>query len=103
MRIYIIHPSDTEENYIDRIISAEQKLIEEGHHVLNPLPDDDSFISNKDLHLMYMHLICDCDAAYVMDGCKSDIGSAELEEMTIRKKTIMFEKQNAKKSKKSRI
>lgn len=92
MRIYIIHPSDKEKNYIDRILSAEQKLIEEGHHILNPLPDDDSLIGNKDLHLMYMHKMRDCDAAYVMDGWKSDIGNAELAEMMILKKTIMFEK-----------
>ena len=93
MRIYIIHPSDKEENYIDRILSAEEKLIEEGHHVLNPLPDDDSLISNKDLHLMYMHLMRDCDAVYAMDGwSRSEIGNDEMAEVMIHKKDIKFEK-----------
>jgi len=93
MRIYIIHSSDKEENYIDRILQTEQKLIEEGHRVMNPLPDQHNNISNKSLHEMYGHKIRDCDEVFVMDGYNKAnvIGNAEFSEAMIHKKTIRFE------------
>ena len=93
MRIYIIHSSDKEENYIDRILLTEQKLIGEGHHVMNPLPDLQDNISNKFLHDMYGHKIRYCDEVYVMDGWSVNniIGNAEFAEAMIHKKTIRFE------------
>lgn len=93
MRIYIIHSSDKEENYIERILQAEQKLIEEGHHVMNPLPDQHDNISNKSLHEMYGRKLRDCDEVFVMDGYNKGnvIGNAEFAEVMIHKKTIRFE------------
>ena len=93
MRVYIIHSSDKEENYIDRTIQTEQKLIEEGHHVMNPLIDQHDNITNKFLHDMYGHQIRYCDEIYVMDGWSVNniIGNAEFAEAIIHKKTIRFE------------
>lgn len=94
MRIYIIHSPSTSENYIDKTLSAEQYLIEQGHHVMNPMPDQQNSISNKELHDMYGHKIRDCEAAYAMEGWdKTDIGNAEMAELMIHRKTIMFEQQ----------
>lgn len=93
MRIYIIHSSDKEENYIDRTLQTEQRLIENGDDVMNPLPDQYDHISNKKLHDMYGHKIRECDEVYVMDGYNRGnvIGNAEFAEAMVHKKTIRFE------------
>ena len=92
MKIYIIHSPSTSENYIDRTLSTEKDLIQKGYQVLNPLPDQQKHISDKEMHCMYGHKMRDCDAAYAMDGwSKTEIGNAEMVELMIHKKTIMFE------------
>lgn len=92
MRIYIIHSPSNSENYIDRVLATERKLIDEGHHILNPLPEQEKLISDKEMHFMYGYKMRDCDVAYAMDGwSKSEIGNAEMAEMMICKKTITFE------------
>ncbi len=92
--IYIIHSPSDAENYIDRTLATERQLTEEGHIVMNPLPDQANLISNEDMHFMYAHKIFDCDAAYAMDEwSKTTIGNAEMAEMMLRRKTIYFEQQ----------
>ena len=92
MRIYIIHPSSDSENYIDKTLSVEKTLIEKGNHILNPLPDQGKHINDRELHFMYGHKMRDCDAAFAMDGwSKTEIGNAEMAELMIHKKTIIFE------------
>lgn len=93
MRIYIIHPSSDTENYIDKTLQAEQYLRDKGHHIMNPLPDQANTISDREMHTMYGHKMRDCDAVYAMnDWSKHEIGNAEMAELMIRKKTIVFEK-----------
>ena len=91
--VYIIHASDKEENYIDRTLQAEKKLMGEGHRVLNPLPDQQGHISNQKMHDMYGGRIRECDEVFVMDGYNKAnvIGNAEFAEAMVHKKTIRFE------------
>lgn len=92
MRIYIIHSPRFTENYIDRIIQTEKELIKDGHHVMNPLPDQMQGIGELELHKMYASKIKDCDAVFAMEGWdKTDIGNCEMSEAIILRKTITFE------------
>ena len=92
--IYIIHSPSNSENYIDRILATEHKLMEEGHTIVNPLPDQHRHISNESLHAMYGHKMRDCDLAYCMDGWgRTRIGNTEFAEMMIHRKIIAFEQQ----------
>ena len=81
MRIYIIHSPSTTENYIDNVLSLEQKLIENREHVMNPMPDQPSNIGNREMYEMYKHKIKDSDKVVVMkDWCKSSTGNPEMAE-----------------------
>ena len=92
MRIYIIHSPSNSENYIDRTLATEEKLIKEGHQVMNPLPDQNEHISNEALNAMYGHKMKDCDVAYAMEGWdRTRVGNAEMAEMMIQRKIIAFE------------
>ena len=94
MRVYIIRSSDKEENYIDRTIQTEQKLIEEGHHVMNPLPDQNQHVGNEALKRIYGNLIPYCDMVFAMDGWDKTIkntGDWEMAEAMKNRKTIVFE------------
>lgn len=91
MRVYIIHSPGNLENYIDNILAVEQKLIEEGHHIVNPLPDETD-ISEKELHEMYRAKIALCDRVYAMEHWdKSAYGNPEMAEAMKLRKTITFE------------
>lgn len=93
MRIYIIHSSNDTEQYLERIKMTEERLIEYGHHVLNPLPEGVEHFSNEDFFKLYASKINLCDIVYVMlDWENSDISHYELEEAVALKKGIMFEK-----------
>lgn len=90
--IYIIHSPSNSENYIDRILATEHKLIKEGYTIMNPLPDQHTHISNESLHAMYGHKMRDCDVAYAMEGWdRTRIGNAEMAEIIIHRKIITFE------------
>lgn len=91
MRVYIIHAPNNSENYIDRVLTTEKKLIAQGHHIVNPLPDRTD-IRPKELHEMYKGKIVLCDYVYAMDGWdKSAFGNLEMAKTMIHKKTICFE------------
>lgn len=93
MRIYIIHSPSTSENYIDNVLSVEQKLIENGDHVMNPLPDQVKGVGNKELYEMYGHKIKDSDKVLVMkDWSKSSTGNPEMAEALMHSVDISFEK-----------
>lgn len=93
MRIYIIHSPSTSENYIDNVLSLERKLIENGDHVMNPLPDQSNGIGNKDMYEMYNHKIKDCDKVLAMkEWEKSSTGNPEMAEALIHGKDITFER-----------
>ena len=93
MRIYIIHSPSTSENYIDNVLSLEEKIIEKRDHVMNPLPDQPENIGNKELYEMYGHKIKDCDKVVVMkDWSKTSTGNPEMAEALMRSKDIVFEK-----------
>lgn len=92
MRIYIIHSPNSTENYIDNVLSTEQKLIKSGENVVNPLPDQIKAISNEELHNMYASKIEQCDAVYAMENWdKTVLGNAEMAQAMSLRKTIMFE------------
>ena len=92
MRIYIIHSPENTENYIERIKSAEEALIELGHHILNPLPEELPEISNEILCKIYGEKIIKCDAVFAMlDWDKSDTSNKEMARAHIMKKIITFE------------
>ena len=92
--IYIIHSPSNSENYIDRTLATEHKLMKEGHCIVNPLPDQHGHISNEELHAMYGHKMRDCDVAYCMEGWdKHVMGNYELAEVIIHRKIIAFEQQ----------
>lgn len=71
MKIYIAGPITNDPNYKERFAKAEQKLIKNGHAVINPV---------KNLGFTYKEYIdmglCElmrCDAIYLLDGyVKSD-------------------------------
>ena len=91
MRIYIIHAPNNSENYIDMVLATEEKLIEEGHHIVNPLPDK-PFVSQEELHEMYKAKIALCDRVYAMEHWdKSAYGNPEMAEAMKLRKTITFE------------
>lgn len=93
MRVYIIHSPSTSENYIDNVLLVEQKLIENGDHVMNPLPDQASSVGNKELYEMNKHKIKDCDMVYVMKGWPHTCtGNPEMAEALMYSKDIIFEK-----------
>ena len=94
MRIYIIRSSDQEENYIDRTLQAEKKLMDNGFNIMNPLPDQNKHIGNKALNSIYGSLIPYCDEVYAMEGwdkTPSHTGDKEMAEAFIQRKTIIFE------------
>ena len=94
MRYYIIHSSDKEENYIDRTLQAEKKLTEEGHNIMNPLPDQNQHIGNEALTNIYKNLIPYCDCIFAMEGwdkTPSHTGDWEMAEAMKKRKTITFE------------
>lgn len=93
MRIYIIHSPSTSENYIDNVLSLEQKVIGNGDHVMNPLPNQLKDIGNKELYEMYSHKIKDSDKVLVMkDWSKSSTGNPEMAEALKHSVDITFEK-----------
>ena len=93
MRIYIIHSPSTSENYIDNVLSLEDKIIGNGDHVMNPLPDQVKGIGNKELYEMYKHKIKDSDKVLAMkDWSKSSTGNPEMAEALIHSVDIIFEK-----------
>lgn len=93
MRIYIIHSPSTSENYIDNVLSLEDKIIGNGDHVMNPLPDQVKGVGNKELYEMYGHKIKDCDKVYVMKGwAKTCTGNPEMAEALKHSVDISFEK-----------
>lgn len=93
MRIYIIHSSDKEENYIDKVVATEQKLIMEGHHVINPLPEEGINIDNVKMNRIHGNLIPYCDMVYAMEGWDEfgGIGNVEMAEAMKCRKDIRFE------------
>lgn len=94
MRIYIIHSSDKEENYIDRTLQVEKKLTDEGCNIMNPLPDQNKNIGNKALNSIYGGLIQYCDMVYAMEGwdkTPSNTGDKEMAEAMVHRRTIVFE------------
>lgn len=93
MRIYIIHSPSTSENYIDNVLSLEQKIIENRDHVMNPLPDQLKHIGNKEMYEMYGHKIKDSDKVVVMkDWSKSSTGNPEMAEALMHNVDITFER-----------
>lgn len=93
MRIYIIHSPSTSENYIDNVLSLEQKIIENRDHVMNPLPDQVKNISNSEMFKMYKEKIKDSDMVFVMKGWQdTDTGNVEMAEAMIHCVDIKFEK-----------
>lgn len=93
MRIYIIHSPSTSENYIDNVLAVEQKIIENGDHVMNPLPDQVKNISNTKMFKMYKDKIKNSDMVFVMKGwSKSSTGNPEMAEAMIHSVNIEFEK-----------
>ena len=93
MRVYIIHPDSKSENYIDKVLATEQMLHNEGHHVVNPYPDQDKVIvSNVEMHEMYSNKIELADMVYAMEGWdKSVTGNKAMSKAKILRKTIRFE------------
>lgn len=93
MRIYIIHSPSTSENYIDNVLSVEQKLIENGDHVMNPLPDQVKNISNTEMFKMYKDKIRNSDKVFAMKNWqRTDTGNVEVAEALIHSIDIEFEK-----------
>lgn len=93
MRVYIIHSSDKAENYIERVRATEEELLEEGHFVINSLPENAENIDNKKMNDIYGSKIERCDMVYAMDGWGEfgSIGNAEMAEAMKNRKTIRFE------------
>ena len=96
MRIYIIHSPKNSENYFERIRAAEKMLIDNGHHVLNPLTDDvevnNPDYDNVDAFRKYAQKINLCDGVFAMEGyAKEDIGNQAMAEAMVLRKTIFFE------------
>lgn len=93
MRVYIIHSSDKAENYIERVRATEEKLLEEGHFVINTLPENAENIDNKKMNDIYGSKIERCDMVYAMDGWGEfgSIGNVEMAEAMKNRKTIRFE------------
>lgn len=91
-KVYIIHSPSNSKNYIDRTLAAERLLMEEGHEVVNPLPDQMKVIDNESLHFIHGYKMRHSDVAYAMEGWdRTDIGNAEMAEMMIHRKVITFE------------
>ena len=94
MRIYIVHSSSNTEQYIERIKATEEKLIEYGHHIVNPLPEGvEGEFANDDFFKLYASKINICDVLYVMLGWEnSDISQYEIKEGISLRKSLLFEK-----------
>ena len=93
MRIYIIHSPSTAENYIDNVLALEDKIIENGDHVMNPLPDQVKNISNTEMFKMYREKIKSSDKVIAMKNWqRTDIGNVEMAEEMLYSIDIKFEK-----------
>lgn len=93
MRVYIIHSPSTSENYIDNVLSLEQRIIDNGDHVMNPLPDQATNIKNRELYEMYGEKIKNSDKVVAMkDWHKSSTGNPEMAETLKYSVDIKFEK-----------
>lgn len=93
MRVYIIHPDSKSENYIDKVLVTEQMLIKEGHHVVNPYPDQKmTVLSNEEMYQMYANKIEYADMVYAMEGWDKPVtGNKAMSKAMILRKTIRFE------------
>lgn len=96
MRIYIIHSPKTSENYFERIRATEEMLLDAGHYVLNPLPEnveqEAPDYDNADDFKENAPKINICDVVYAMEGyAKEDIGNKVMAEAMVLRKTIAFE------------
>lgn len=78
MRVYISGAITGTDDYIERFEQAEQKLIEQGFDVINPVRVN-SGLPKSSTHSDYMHisfaLIDLCDAVYSMPGWKKSTGA----------------------------
>ncbi len=89
MRIYIIHPAKHD---IEKIKLAEETLLNEGHYVVNPIPEEIVDYKEVDLFNKYANKINNCDAVFAMNKWE-DSYIALIEMITAAKlaKTITFE------------
>lgn len=91
-KIYIIHSPSNSENYIERTLAAEKKFMEEGHEIVNPMPDQMPAVDNESIHFIHGYKMRHCDMAYAMEGWdRTRVGNAEMAELMIHRKTITFE------------
>ena len=95
MRVYISGPITKDKDHYLKFINAENKLIAEGHEVINPakigrmLPKS---FEHKDYMDIDFALMQKCDAIYLLKGWRASIGSVnELSFARQRKMKILYE------------
>lgn len=96
MKIYIIHCPKHSENYFEHIRETEAKLIENGHSIMNPLPEGveerELEWDNINFYRTYASQINNTDMVYAMIGWEeTNLSELEMKEAMHLKKHIVFE------------
>lgn len=96
MKIYIIHCPKFSENYFERIRETEKRLTENGHSIMNPLPEGveerEPEWDNINFYRTYASQINNTDMVYAMIGWEeTNLSELEMKEAMRLKKHIVFE------------